>query len=110
MQAINFNFFFKITIIPLIFLLSNCANNKVIESSNSTIVKEEKKSVIEKKICSERSKVTSSTNNYIRFKHDISEVDEYNKVAAEWCSKFSKIAIRSKLNCGSCCNASYRCR
>jgi hypothetical protein len=110
MQVINFNFFLKITIVPLIFLLSNCANNKVVETSKPVIVKEEKKSVIEKKSCSERSRVTSSSNSFIKFKHDINEVDEYKKIAAEWCDKFSKIPVQSRLKCGSCCDASYRCK
>ena len=116
MQVINFNFFLKIIIVPLIFLLSNCASNKVVETSKPVIVKEEKKSVIEKKTviekksCFERSRVTSSSNRFIKFKHDINEVDEYVQVAADWCERFSKIAVQSRLKCGTCCDASYRCK
>lgn len=122
MKLINFNFFLKIIIIPLIFLLSNCASNKVVETSKPVIIKEEKKpvvekksiakkkTVIEKKSCSERSRVTSSSNKFIKFKHDINEVDEYVKIAADWCNRFSKIAVQSRLRCGTCCDASYRCK
>ena len=116
MKLINFKIFLKLAIIPLFFLLSNCASNKVVETSKPVIIKEEKKSfakkktVIEKKSCSERSRVTSSSNRFIKFKHDINEVDEYVKVAADWCERFSKIAVQSRLRCGTCCDASYRCK
>ena len=42
--------------------------------------------------------------------HDINEVDEYVKVAADWCDRFSKIAVQSRMRCGTCCDASYRCK
>ena len=38
------------------------------------------------------------------------EVEEYRKVAADWCNKFSKIPIKGKLKCGRCCDASYFCK
>ena len=116
MYNINFKFLLKMIVIPLIFLISNCASNKVVETSKPVIIKEEKKpvvekkTVIEKKSCSERSKVTSSSNKFIKFRHDINEVDEYVKVAADWCDRFSKIAVQSRLRCGTCCDASYRCK
>ena len=110
MQVINFNFFLKITIVPLIFLLSNCANNKVVETSKPVIVKEVKKSVIEKKSCSEKSRVTVAQDTFIQFRHDISEVEDYRKVAADWCDRFSKIPVKGKLKCGACCDASYFCK
>jgi hypothetical protein len=107
MKLINSNFFFKIILIPFIFLVSNCASNKVVETSKPVI---EKKTVIEKKSCLERSRVTSSSNRFIKFKHDINEVDEYVQVAADWCERFSKIAVQSRMKCGTCCDASYRCK
>jgi len=116
MKLINSNFFFKIILIPFIFLVSNCASNKVVETSNPVIITEEKKPVIEKKTviekmsCFERSRVTSSSNRFIKFKHDINEVDEYVQVAADWCERFSKIAVQSRMKCGTCCDASYRCK
>ena len=116
MYNLNFKSLLKIIVIPLIFLLSNCASNKVMETSKPVqtpkpvVVKDEKKSVIEKKSCQERSRITTSKNTFIKFRHDINEVDEYKKIAAEWCYKFGKIAVQSRLRCGSCCDASYRCK
>ena len=107
MKLINSKFFLKIMLIPFIFLVSNCASNKIVETSKPVI---EKKTVIEKKSCFERSRVTSSSNSFIKFKHDINEVDEYVQVAADWCERFSKIAVQSRLKCGTCCDASYRCK
>ena len=52
----------------------------------------------------------TADETFIQFRHDVSEVDNYKKVAFEWCEKFSKIAISGKLKCGSCCDASYFCK
>ncbi|MDA9171275.1 hypothetical protein N9O69_04270, partial [Alphaproteobacteria bacterium] len=102
--------FLKIMLIPFIFLITNCANNKTVENSKPVIIKEEKKTVIEKKSCKEKSRVRTADETFIQFRHDVSEVDNYKKVAFEWCEKFSKIAISGKLKCGSCCDASYFCK
>ena len=117
MQTINIKIFHCI-IFSSIFLLSSCANNKVVEKQqpviikekNQPIIKEEKKSVIETKSCSEKSRVTIAKETFIQFRHDISEVDEYKKVAVDWCYKFLKIPVKGKLKCGTCCDASYFCK
>ena len=110
MNNINFKLLFKIVVIPLTFLLSNCSSNKVFQTSQPHATKEKKKSIIEKKSCSERSRVTIAKETFIQFRHDINEVDEYRKVAADWCNKFSKIPVKGKLKCGTCCDASYFCK
>ena len=110
MQNINSKLFLKIIIIPLLFLLSNCANNKVIEQPKPVIKKQDNRSVIEKKSCSEKSRVTVAQDTFIQFRHDISEVEDYRKVAADWCDRFSKIPVKGKLKCGACCDASYFCK
>ena len=110
MNISNFNFI-HIILISLLFVLTNCTtNNAVIHEKPVVIKKEEKKTVIEKKSCSEQSRVTVAKENFIQFRHDISEVEEYRKVAADWCDKFSKIPIKGKLKCGRCCDASYFCK
>ena len=110
MKTINTKSLLKI-LIPLIFLLSSCSTNKMVEQEKPTVViKEEKKTVIEKKSCSENSRVTVAKETFIQFRHDINEVEEYRKVAADWCNKFSKIPIKGKLKCGTCCDASYFCK
>ena len=107
MPLINIRIFFQI-IIPSLFLLTNCANNKVVEKPIT--VQEEKKSVIKTKTCSEKSRVTVAKDTFIQFRHDISEVDEYKKVAADWCNQFLKIPVKGKLKCGTCCDASFFCK
>ncbi len=116
MITINTKILLKI-LIPSIFLLSNCSTNKIVEKEKppvvvkpSVVVKEEKKTVIEKKSCSEKSRVTVAKETFIQFRHDINEVEEYRIVAADWCDKFSKIPIKGKLKCGTCCDASYFCK
>ena len=110
MHIINFKLLFKIIVIPLIFLLSNCSTGKVVQTSQTYETKEKKKSVIDKKSCSENSRITIAKETFIQFRHDINEVDEYRKVAADWCDKFSKIPIKGKLKCGRCCDSSYFCK
>ena len=110
MKVINFSFFRHILLISFIFLLSNCANNKIVEKPSPIIVQEEKKSIIEKKSCAEKSRVTVAKDSFIQFRHDLSEVDEYKKVAADWCNRFSKIPVRGKLKCGTCCDSSFFCK
>ena len=110
MNITNFNFI-HIILISLLFVLTNCTtNNAIIHEKPVVIKKEEKKTVIEKKSCSEKSRVTVAKETFIQFRHDISEVEEYRKVAADWCDKFSKIPIKGKLICGRCCDASYFCK
>lgn len=110
MNISNFNFI-HIILICLLFVLTNCTtNNAIIHEKPVVIKKEEKKTVIEKKSCSEKSRVTVAKETFIQFRHDISEVEEYRKVAADWCGKFSKIPIKGKLKCGRCCDASYFCK
>tara|TARA_Y100000022_G_C13240611_1_gene372178 strand:+ start:1049 stop:1381 length:333 start_codon:yes stop_codon:yes gene_type:complete len=110
MNISNFNFI-HIILISLLFVLTNCTtNNAIIHEKPVVIKKEEKKTVIEKKSCSEKSRVTVAKETFIQFRHDISEVEEYRKVAADWCDKFSKIPIKGKLKCGRCCDASYFCK
>ena len=110
MNITNFNFI-HIILISLLFVLTNCTtNNAIIHEKPVVIKKEEKKTVIEKKSCSEKSRVTVAKETFIQFRHDISEVEEYRKVAADWCDKFSKIPIKGKLKCGRCCDASYFCK
>ena len=110
MNILNFNFI-HIILISLLFVLTNCTtNNAIIHEKPVVIKKEEKKTVIEKKSCSEKSRVTVAKETFIQFRHDISEVEEYRKVAADWCDKFSKIPIKGKLKCGRCCDASYFCK
>ena len=110
MNITNFNFI-HIILISLLFVLTNCTtNNAIIHEKPVVIKKEEKKTVIEKKSCSEKSRITIAKETFIQFRHDISEVEEYRKVAADWCDKFSKIPIKGKLKCGRCCDASYFCK
>tara|TARA_B100000674_G_scaffold460066_1_gene437788 strand:+ start:21 stop:353 length:333 start_codon:yes stop_codon:yes gene_type:complete len=110
MNISNFNFI-HIILISLLFVLTNCTtNNAIIHEKPVVIKKEEKKTVIEKKSCSEKSRVTVAKETFIQFRHDISEVEEYRKVAADWCDKFSKIPVKGKLKCGRCCDASYFCK
>ena len=110
MKISNFNFI-HIILISLLFVLTNCTtNNAIIHEKPVVIKKEEKKTVIEKKSCSEKSRVTVAKETFIQFRHDISEVEEYRKVAADWCDKFSKIPVKGKLKCGRCCDASYFCK
>ena len=110
MNISNFNFI-HIILISLLFVLTNCTtNNAIIHEKPVVIKKEEKKTVIEKKSCSEKSRVIIAKETFIQFRHDISEVEEYRKVAADWCDKFSKIPIKGKLKCGRCCDASYFCK
>ena len=110
MNISNFNFI-HIILISLLFVLTNCTtNNAIIHEKPVVIKKEEKKTVIEKKSCSEKSRITIAKETFIQFRHDISEVEEYRKVAADWCDKFSKIPIKGKLKCGRCCDASYFCK
>ena len=110
MNISNFNFI-HIILISLLFVLTNCTtNNAIIHEKPVVLKKEEKKTVIEKKSCSEKSRVTVAKETFIQFRHDISEVEEYRKVAADWCDKFSKIPIKGKLKCGRCCDASYFCK
>ena len=109
MLFINIRTFFQI-IIPSLFLLTNCASNKVVQKPKPVIVQEEKKSVIETKSCSEKSRVTVAKETFIQFRHDISEVNEYKKVAADWCNQFLKIPVKGKLKCGTCCDASFFCK
>ena len=110
MNITNFNFI-HIILISLLFVLTNCTtNNAIIHEKPVVIKKEEKKTVIEKKSCSEKSRVTVAKETFIQFRHDINEVEEYRKVAADWCDKFSKIPIKGKLKCGRCCDASYFCK
>jgi len=110
MNISNFNFI-HIILISLLFVLTNCTtNNAIIHEKPVVIKKEEKKTVIEKKSCSEKSRVTVAKETFIQFRHDINEVEEYRKVAADWCDKFSKIPIKGKLKCGRCCDASYFCK
>ena len=93
-----------------VFLLSNCANNKPVVVSKPIIEKQEKKSVVVQKSCKEKSRIRTSDNTFILFRHDITEIEEYRKVATDWCNGFSKIPIEGKLKCGSCCDASYFCK
>ena len=110
MNITNFNFI-HIILISLLFVLTNCTtNNAIIHEKPVVLKKEEKKTVIEKKSCSEKSRVTVAKETFIQFRHDINEVEEYRKVAADWCDKFSKIPIKGKLKCGRCCDASYFCK
>ena len=110
MNITNFNFI-HIILISLLFVLTNCTtNNAIIHEKPVVIKKEEKKTVIEKKSCSEKSRVTVAKETFIQFRHDINEVEEYRKVAADWCDKFSKIPVKGKLKCGRCCDASYFCK
>ena len=110
MNISNFNFI-HIILISLLFVLTNCTtNNAIIHEKPVVIKKEEKKTVIEKKSCSEKSRVTVAKETFIQFRHDISEVEEYRKVVADWCDKFSKIPVKGKLKCGRCCDASYFCK
>ena len=110
MNISNFNFI-HIILISLLFVLTNCTtNNAIIHEKPVVIKKEEKKTVIEKKSCSEKSRVTVAKETFIQFRHDINEVEEYRKVAADWCDKFSKIPVKGKLKCGRCCDASYFCK
>ena len=110
MNISNFNFI-HIILISLLFVLTNCTtNNAIIHEKPVVIKKEEKKTVIEKKSCSEKSRITIAKETFIQFRHDISEVEEYRKVAADWCEKFSKIPVKGKLKCGRCCDASYFCK
>ena len=110
MNITNFNFI-HIILISLLFVLTNCTtNNAIIHEKQVVIKKEDKKTVIEKKSCSEKSRITIAKETFIQFRHDISEVEEYRKVAADWCDKFSKIPVKGKLKCGRCCDASYFCK
>ena len=109
MPFINIKIILQV-LIPSLFLLTNCASNKVVQNPKPVIVQQEKKSVIETKTCSEKSRVTIAKETFIQFRHDISEVDEYKKVAADWCNKFLKIPVKGKLKCGTCCDASFFCK
>ena len=120
MNISNFNFI-HIILISLLFVLTNCTTNNAIIHEKPVVIKkekkkpvvlkkEEKKTVIEKKSCSEKSRVTVAKETFIQFRHDINEVEEYRKVAADWCDKFSKIPVKGKLKCGRCCDASYFCK
>ena len=69
-----------------------------------------KKSVLEKKSCKEKSRIIISNKRFIKFRHDVNEVEKYKEIAASWCMKFSKIPKKSKVRCSRCCDASYFCK
>ena len=109
--------FNKTTNFLLIFILSffmtSCAQKKVENMKvdpKPTISESKKKSVLEKKSCKEKSRIITSNKRFIKFRHDVNEVEEYKEIAANWCMKFSKIPKKSKVRCSRCCDASYFCK
>ncbi len=93
--------------------MTSCAQKKVENMKvdpKPTISESKKKSVLEKKSCKEKSRIITSNKRFIKFRHDVNEVEEYKEIAANWCMKFSKIPKKSKVRCSRCCDASYFCK
>ena len=100
-------------LISFSFLIVSCAQTKiekVKENVNQNSVVKKDVSVLEKKSCKEESRIITSTKRFIKFRHDVNEVDKYKEIAANWCMKFSKIPKKSKVRCSRCCDASYFCK
>ena len=112
----------RILILISVMLFAACAKETEITSavSSSTEIKQTepktpsnpviKKAEPASSMCPDAPKILRSTSKFIKIDHAMSQFEEANKIAVNWCEQFNLTSDFSTQKCDKCCESNFQCR
>ena len=61
-------------------------------------------------MCPDAPKILRSTSKFIKIDHAMSQFEEANKIAVNWCEQFNLTSDFSTQKCDKCCESNFQCR
>ena len=61
-------------------------------------------------MCPGAPKILRSTSKFIKIDHAMSQFEEANKIAVNWCEQFNLTSDFSTQKCDKCCESNFQCR
>ena len=69
-----------------------------------------KKAAPASSMCPDAPKILRSTSKFVKIDHAMSQFEEANKIAVNWCEQFNLTSDFSTQKCDKCCESNFQCR